>query len=380
MRIGIEITPLTATRTGVGSYVYWLLKHLLLEASDMTFRAFSSGLQRPDARVAGGAASEAPFSLLAGHRRIGLPTRLLYQSWNLLGRPRVDALLGGVDVFHATNYFLPPVRSARRVLTVYDLSFLRYPELCSPKIVGPFSRHVGRFARAADAVLTCSEASRRDIVELLHVAEDRVTVAHGAVDDDFVPMERDKAEALLEKTYGVRPPFFLFVGTLEPRKNVDGILRAFAMASRDMPHALVLVGETGWNAEEIEALAAPLLTAGRVIRPGYVASGDLPAFYSAASAFMFPSRYEGFGLPVLEAMACGCPVICSERGSLPEVTGDAAVHADPEDTDAIADAMRRVAGDAALAAALVEKGRARAAAFSWRRSAQTVLSLYRRLG
>ena len=380
MRIGIEITPLTATRTGVGNYVYWLLKHLLLETSDMRFHAFSSGLHRPDVRVAGGVAAEAPFPLLAGHRRIGLPTRLLYQVWNVSGRPRVDTLLGGVDIFHATNYFLPPVRRARRVLTVYDLSFLRQPELCSPRIVGPFSRHVRRFARAADAVLTCSEASRRDIVELLDIAEDRVTVAHGAVDDNFVPMERDKALALLQRTYDVRPPFFLFVGTLEPRKNVDGILRAFAMASRDMPHALVLVGETGWNAAEIEALAAPLIAAGRVIRPGYVPPCDLRAFYGGASVFIFPSRYEGFGLPILEAMACGCPVICSKRGSLPEVAGDAAVYVAPEDPAAIADAMRRVAGDAALAADLTEKGRVRAAAFSWRRSAQTVLSLYRRLG
>lgn len=379
MRIGIEITPLTAMRTGVGGYVYWLLKHLLLEASGMTFHPFSSGMTPPDTRVAG-AAAETPFSRLTGGRRIGFPTRLLYQSWNVLGRPRVDSLLGGVDVFHATNYFLPPVRQARRILTIYDLAFLRYPELCSPKIVGPFSRHVPRFARAADAILTCSEASKRDIIALLHIAEDKVTVAHGAVDDDFAPMEREAAQALLRVQYNIQTPFFLFVGTLEPRKNVDGILKAFARIAGELQHTLVLVGGTGWNAERIEALAAPLAAAGRVIRPGYVSPSDLSAFYSAAAAFVFPSRYEGFGLPVVEAMACGCPVICSRRGSLPEAAGDAALYIDPEDTDALADAMRRIAEDPAFGAALAEQGRAQASSFSWRRSAQTVLSLYRRLG
>ena len=145
-----------------------------------------------------------------------------------------------------------PTAAARRVVSFYDLAFLRVPEFCSPKIVGPFARNVPRFADAADAIITCSEATKRDVVELLGVAEDKVAVAYGAVDESLSPLPRPEAEALLAQHYDVRPPYVLFVSTLEPRKNVAGLVRAFAAGCRDLPHRLVLVGGAGWGATAIE--------------------------------------------------------------------------------------------------------------------------------
>ncbi len=371
MRVGIDVSPLTLARTGVGQYTHALLRQLLRLGDGTEFRGLSSGLGAMDAAALEG---------LAAHRHVRVPTRALYQAWSCLRWPKADRLIGGVDVYHATNYFLPPTSTARRVVTIYDLAFLRVPALCSPKIVGPFSRGVRRFAREADAILVCSEATRRDVVELLEVPEQKTAVAHGAVDEDFVPVPRDEAARILAGRYGIETPFLLFVSTIEPRKNVPGLLRAFARVSDEFPHQLVLIGGTGWNSEDVDPLIAELGIASRVRRMGYLPNRrDLPLFYSAADCFVFPSFYEGFGLPVLEAMTCGCPVVTSKRSSLPEVAGDAAAYADPEDVESIAGAVRAVLADASRRDAMRVQGLSQAQRFSWEHCARVTMEMYRRL-
>jgi len=375
MRIGIDISPLTAHRTGVGRYTHELLRHLLSAGhDDVRFSGFASGMG--DLDLAG-----LPVPGLEGTRKLGVPTRLLYKLWSITGRPRVDDLLGGVDVFHATNYFLPPVRRARRIATFYDLAFLRAPELCSPKIVGPFARGVPRFARAADAILTCSESSKRDIVELCDVAPEKVTVAYGAVGEDVEPVPREEAASLVKREYGVDGPFVLFVGTIEPRKNVAGLTRAFADVAKDLAtHTLVLAGGAGWCVDDIEGMAADLGIRERVCFTGYVKDArHRPALYSAADVFVLPSFYEGFGLPVLEAMTCGCPVITANNSSLPEVGGGAAVYVEAAEVDSITQALHEVLGDEGQRKSMAERGITQAQQFSWASSAKTVLDLYGRL-
>jgi glycosyltransferase involved in cell wall biosynthesis len=309
-----------------------------------------------------------------------LPTRVLYHLWTLLGVPKADRYLGGVDVYHATNYFLPPTQRAKTVLTIYDLSFLAVPGLCSPKIVRPFSRNVARFVLMADAILTCSEFSKRELAERLDVDPNRVTVTYGAVDESLRPMDRELAREHLKTQYGISGPFVLFTGTLEPRKNVPGILRAFKLVAEHFPHSLVLVGQTGWNASEIDAALRETALGGRVHRIGYVPSHqELAAFYSAADVFVFPSFYEGFGLPVLEALTCGCPVVTSRKASLPEVGGGAVLYADPDDPGQIAGAIQRFLEDDALRALCIESGKAQARRFSWDACARQTLGVYRRL-
>lgn len=370
MRVGLDISPLAGHRTGVGTFCFHLARHLFRLNTGMAFLGFSSGLRHVDLTGLDG---------LSDRRHIPIPTRAVYRLWSSLGIPRVDSYLGGVDVFHATNYFLPPVRRARRVLSIYDLAFLKYPELGSPRIVGVFSREIAGFARQADAVVTCSESSRNDLVELLGVPPERIHVTYGGVDDDFCVPARHDAAALLERRYGVRGPFLLFVGTLEPRKNVAGLLRAYARVAPDCSHTLVLVGEKGWRVETLLDSIERLSIKDRVILPGFVPRSDLPAFYAAADAFVFPSYYEGFGLPVLEALAAGCPVIAADRSSLPEVVGDAGVLVNPDDERALAEAVRRVLDDAALRDSLSRKGKVRAARFTWEETARITSNLYRRL-
>ena len=371
MRVGFDISPITPTRTGVGTFCYYLLKHLVEQAPDCTFAGFSSGRSR----VALG-----PMADAVSQRRLPVPTRVLYRIWTMFGAPKVDSFLGGVDVYHATNFFLPPTRTARRVLSIYDLSFLAVPELCSPKIVGPFSKGVRRFAAEADAILACSEATKSDIVTRLEVPPDKVAVTPGAVDEGFGPMDRDAARAYVAERYGLDTPFILFVGTLEPRKNVPGLLRAFGRLAGDLPHKLVLVGPVGWNTGAIFETLESLDLGDRIVRIGYVAShGELPAFYSAADVFVFPTFYEGFGLPVLEALTCGCPVVTSENSSVPEATGGAAVYADPNESESIAAGIRQVLEDRALRESLVVRGLEHARRFSWDTCADLTLAVYRRV-
>ncbi len=370
MRIGFDITPITATRTGVGNYCYYLLKQLVRMAPDYVFTGFSSGSARVQLDELEGAVA---------HRHLAVPTRLLYQLWTVLRAPNVDRLLGGVDIYHATNFFLPPTRTARRVVTIHDLAFLAVPHLCDPKSVRPFSKGMRRFAAEADAIMAYSECTKRDIVNYLRIDPEKVTVAPMAVDEDFVPVTGDDASAWVEEHYGIRQPYLLFVSTIEPRKNVAGLVRAFALLAKDIPHNLVLVGSEGWQADATLRLIDDLNLTGRVIRPGFVPHSKLPAFYGAADAFVFPTFYEGFGLPLLEAMVCGCPVVTSNSSSIPEVTGDAAIQTNADDIEGIAGGVRKVLEDRDLRERMIARGRDHARKFSWQACAETTLEVYRRL-
>lgn len=369
MDVGIDIGPVTGGRTGIGNYCYYLVKHLLELDRVWQLKAFSTGLRRVDARHFG----ESLF-----HRHVPVPTRVAYTVWELFGGPAVDALLHGVDVYHATNYFLPPTSTAKRVVTIHDLTFLAAPHLCSPKIVGPFSRSIARFAREADAILTYSESTTRDIVRHLGIPAAKVAVAPLAVDDGFRPAPREHAVDHVRRIYGVQPPYMLFVGTIEPRKNVPTLLRAFSRIAGEVPHQLVLAGPMGWNRAEFDRTLDETGLGGRVLHTGYVEHhAELALFYSAADLFVFPSFYEGFGLPVLEAMTCGCPVAASDTSSIPEVTGGAAVLLPPGDVDAWANTVKELLHDTDRRASLSEAGQARAAAFSWKDCAARTFDVYR---
>lgn len=369
MRIGIDITPLTAQPTGVGRYLGPVIEHMGPMLGEDSLTGWATGLHAP-AHGAGG----------LSRRYLPLPTRALWAWWRAVPWPPVDSLLGGVDVFHATNYHLPPVARARRVLTIYDLAFMVEPRWASPKIVGPFARRVPRFAREADAIITCSMHSREDIVRLCGVAPDKVRVVHGAVGPDMRPVDRDIARARMRELLGLDAPYVLHVGTIESRKNIETLARAFALSCKGHPHRLLLVGMPGWNMDHFGELVAREGLADRVLMPGYLPSReDLAAAYSAADLFVMPSHYEGFGLPALEAMACGCPVLVSDSSSLPEVGGDAAGYFPAMDAQALAARMGEVLENPELAGEMSRRGTAQAARFDWTESARRTLEVYRSL-
>lgn len=370
MRIGIDIGPAVRRRTGVGAYCHHLVKHLHALNTGDVLVGFSSGAQ------AGVLAPDAPH---IPRRHVHVPTRVLYAAWTLWRRPRVDKLLKGVDVFHATNYFLPPTARAARVVTIHDLAFLLRPELCSPKVVGPFSRGVARFVRDANAVLVYSESTRNDLIRLLGAPPEKITVAPLGVDDQFLPVDRDAAQARVREALHLTCPYILFVGTIEPRKNIETLLAAYAALAGSLEHRLVVAGAQGWKADRIPHLIRRYRIEDRVVFPGYVPQDVLPALYSAAELLVLPSHYEGFGLPLLEAMACGCPVVAADNSSMPEVVGDAGLLAPAEDASALAESIMRVLEDAPLRERMVRSGRKRAGNYTWRACAEATLGVYRRV-
>ena len=369
MRVGYDVSPITKTRSGVGNYAYFLLKHLMTRPEDCEFRLFSSGRRTIDFQ-----GLDRKFS----HRHIDIPTRLLYRLWETLGWPHVDSLAGGCDVFHATNFFLPPTRKARTVVTIHDLAFLAVPEFSSPKIVKPFSKGINKFCRDANAIMVYSESTKRDILQFCDPDPDKIVIAPLAADEIYHPVELEKAKEVVRKRHGIDDPYLLFVSTLEPRKNILGLLESFAILAKDFPHKLVLIGSLGWRPEEYFERVEKLGLGGRVVRLGYVPH-ELLSFYSAADAFVFPTHYEGFGLPLLEAMSCGCPVVSSDNSSIEEVTAGGALRVNSHDVEGFADAVSKVLTDAELRDRLVAAGKAHAATFSWDRCAATTMEVYQRL-
>jgi len=300
------------------------------------------------------------------------PVRIL---WEQVVQPRA-VRRAGVDLLHAPAFVGPLLGSCPTVVTVHDLSFVLYPQnfRAGNRL---YLRTMTRLSvRRARRLIAVSESTKQDLVHYYHLPPERIDVVPNGVDDRFRPWPEAQVAAF-RAARGLPERFLLFVGTLEPRKNVAGLIRAYARLPQPRP-PLMLVGGKGWLYDEIFALVESLGLGGKVHFVGYVPAEDLPGWYNAAHLFVYPSLYEGFGLPPLEAMACGTPVISSTTSSLPEVVGRAGLLVDPGDIEALAEAMDRLLNDEDLHAALRTAGPERAAAFSWRETARRTALVYRR--
>ncbi|MDI6858528.1 MAG: glycosyltransferase family 1 protein [Dehalococcoidia bacterium] len=282
------------------------------------------------------------------------------------------------DVAHM-HYILPPVvPRCATVLTVHDISFERYPdffsrsELLRARTLVPFS------ARRADVVIAVSEFTKADLVSFYGIDPEKIVVTSAAPAPHFHPLDDRRRIDAVRREYGIDGPFILYVGNIQPRKNLRRLIEAFAATAceSDIPHRLVIVGKKAWlHSPVLEAARASRLSE-RITFTGYVPDKDLPALYNAADLFVYPSIFEGFGLPVLEAMSCGTPVITSNTSSLPEVGGDAAVYFDPLDAGDIARAIRAALADPELRSRLSARGLARAKEFSWAATARKTVEAY----
>lgn len=314
-----------------------------------------------------------------------LPARTValgYKPWRMavwlgqLSRVGFDRLLPNVELLHATEHLLLPLRSAPTVLTVHDLIFRHLPAHHKRLNRWYLNLAMPLYCRRASHVITISEHTKRDLVAAYGLAPGKITVVHEAASTSFRP-QSSEAISTARSRYGLPERYLLFVGTVEPRKNLGRLLSAFeTIRSKGLADGLVIVGQRGWLYDAFFAQLEESPARDGVILPGYVPDEDLPALYGGALALVFPSVYEGFGLPVLEAMGCGVPVATSNTSSLPEIGGDAARYFDPLDVASISATLCRLLGDAELQDEMRTRGLARAAAFSWERAAAETRAVY----
>ncbi len=372
LRIGIDARAVSYPKTGDRSYTLGLIDGLarLTLGGEISHEFVLFFDREPpadlpcmrDGRLLSGWSTE---TLTAAHARL----------WTLRTLPRAARRLG-VDALHV-QYNGPRVRRPALVTTVHDVSFRLFPEWFSLRDRLVLDLGLRSTLSVAEHVFAVSECTRRDITEVYDVAPRRITVTHNALPPGFEAPGHGEVASVLE-SHGVDRPYVLFVGVRQPRKNLPRAIRAFstAKATADLPHRLVLVGKHGWQSGETEAA---IREAGDDVQAiGYVPDADLPSLYAGAELFLFPSLYEGFGIPVLEAFACGTPVITSDGSALPEVAGDAALAVDPRDEASIAEALLRLLADADLRAKLVERGRARLSEFDWAETARRTVAGYER--
>jgi glycosyltransferase involved in cell wall biosynthesis len=380
MKVVVEATPVLPKPSGVGLYVLNLLAALEKLQVSESFElglAYQPGLWkwlRGDLVVPGVLDCYDNIVVLP------VPVRLQNLIARVPGQPLLGLLehrFGSPDIFHGTNYSVYPCRRSLRVMTIYDLSFIRYPQYATA-VVRSYSQRVRQCLIWTDLVVTISESSKRDIVELLGVPPEQVWVTPLA--SRYATDTQGGFKGTMAVDLGDRP-YILFVSTLEPRKNVVRLIQAFDQLKNQhrIDHQLVLVGQKGWQFEPIfEAIAASPWQH-HIRHLDYLSDAEVAYCYQNADVFAYPSLYEGFGLPVLEAMTLGCPVVTANTSSLPEVAGDAALLVDPTSVEDLAEALERVIGDRSLRQAMIAKGHQQAAQFSWTRTAKSTLAAYRSL-
>jgi alpha-1,3-rhamnosyl/mannosyltransferase len=370
MRIGLDGLPLTSPKTGVGHYTFELARELAkLEPStrfDLVYPSTYPTISLPDAAAL-------PANLKLERVRVGL----LGRHWWAAGLPR-HIRRNGLELFHGTNFDVPLWRRCATVLTIHDLSSLLHPETHTGRSVQRARRRLPLMVRTADAVITPTESVRGELSKRLNVTPEKLFAVPEAAREIFRPMDFAETESV-RRRLGIGDEFLLAVGTIEPRKNLAVLVSAFEEVTRSRTTArlqLVIAGGAGW-------LSGPLFDAirksparDRILLTDYLHDEDLRALYASCRAFIYPSIYEGFGLPPLEAMACGAPVIVSRIPALVETTGDAAWHFDPKNVGELSEKILELLGDENARLSLSVAGRERAAEFSWEQTARLTWKVY----
>jgi glycosyltransferase involved in cell wall biosynthesis len=381
LKIVIDATPILSKPSGVGISIFNLINSL--HQLQQQNHSFEMGIAyQPSFKnwIFRNLSPPENLSAYANLHILPIPVRISSLLSLFPGLPLFNfkEKLGMPDIIHGTNYSVFPCKDTLNLMTIYDLSFIKYPEYIN-SAVQQYTKRVKQSLQWTDAILTISESSKRDIVEYLHISPDCVFVTPLAsryhlnyLTDELI----DKIDKNIDYDFSV--PYLLFVSTIEPRKNISAIISAFNLlkSDRKIPHHLILIGQKGWKYEPIfqEIECSPWKE--NIHHLDYLSDELVALFYARADVFLYPSHYEGFGLPVLEAMTLGTPVVTSNTSSLPEVAGDAALLVDPSDVEAQADAILKIISDAHFRDGLIKKGKARAALFSWERTARETLQVY----
>jgi len=371
MIIGVDIRPMVGPRTGIQEYTEQILAHMIALAPEHQFKLFFSSFREK--------APDRPWMRAPNVRLIEykIPNNLLFLAGSVLGYPFIDKLLGGVDVFFSPHFFLAPLsKTCRRVTTFHDLSYLRFPEFFTwrKRWWHTVEMDPARQARFSNQIIAVSESTKADLVDYYQIDPANISVVHSGT-----AMACLTEEALFEfkKTHNLPERFILHVGTLEPRKNIIGLVRAFNILKNQVGYEdveLVLIGKEGWQFRDIfkEIKKSPFKS--HIRHLGHIIE-DRGLYYASATVCVCPSFFEGFGFPVLEAMACGTPVIVSANSSLPEVVGEAGFFINPYDISEIAEALEIVLLEPVIRSRMIKNGLIQAIKFMWENAARRTLDI-----
>jgi glycosyltransferase involved in cell wall biosynthesis len=368
MNIGIDIRVLArGARTGVEEYTLNLLDSLLSLEPEINFKLFYNAYHK--------ACLSYPCLGLDNVqlKDFRIPNRLFFISARYFNQPKIDKLLGQINVYFNPHFFPAPLSSnCRKIVTFHDLSFLRHPEFFSwrKKVWQSFLVAAQKEAVQADKIIAVSQSTKQDLVNLYGIKPGKIKVIYSGIGEKFNPLG---AIPKLAKKYNLPEKFILYFGTIEPRKNLVGLIKAFELLKTK--HKLVFAGTKGWLYQDIFKAARKSRRHRDIIFTGFVEDQDKPGLYNLADLFIYPSFFEGFGFPPLEAMACGVPTIVSHASSLPEVVGTGALMVDPYNIDELAWAMETILADKDLREGLIKKGFAQAKKFSWPKCARDTLKL-----
>lgn len=377
MKIILSVEPVRFPLTGIGRYTYELAEHLRHHPDVNALRLFAGRRFIPGLPTASNHSGKG-----YGLKRAVQNTTLGIEGYRLLMPLLKGLALRGLDdhLYHSPNYYLPPFSGAR-VATFHDLSPFTWPHCHAPKMVGFLQKELRKTLKLADALITDSEYTRQELARYFNWPLARIHAVPLASSGCFHPRPASQLSLVLERHGLQSGGYSLFVGTIEPRKNIEVLLNAYERLPDSLRQRfpLVLTGYYGWRNDSIHQRLAAAAAQGWARYLGFVPSDDLPVLFAGARLFAFPSLYEGFGLPVLEAMASGVPVVCSDSSSLPEVAGGAALLCAPEDVEGLCDQLRRGLEDETWRTGAIAAGLARARAFSWQRCAEETVAVYRQV-
>lgn len=369
MQICIDVQSAITLNTGVGRYTRQLVEHLGVHAEADTLRAFYFDFQGNAAPFHANGVTMSPVRWCPG--------RIAQNAWKRLHWPPFECFAGKADLYHFPNFILPPLRHGKSVVTIHDVSFMRMSEYTETKNLSYLTQKILRTVRETDAIITDSKFSASEIESLLGVSPDKITAIYPGISSHFQRPENSVITETCQRL-GITRPYLLTVCTLEPRKNLPFMVDVFEQL-KDFDGDWVLAGMAGWKYEPILERIRNSPAASRIRHLNFVSDADLPALYAGAELFVFPSFYEGFGFPPLEAMACGTPVVSSTGGSLGEVLRNGAICIDTFDVDRWLAEIQKLLTGSAIRASLIEAGSAQVAEYTWAPTAAETWKLYRRL-
>ena len=380
MRIAINTLSLSNTKAGMGNYIYHLVDNLAVIDKNNTYLIFISEANKGFFN----ANQENLIFIKVGRFMANKFIRFLWEQFVL----PVHIFRYEIDVLHSPGFVIPFFASCRRILTIADTTFITHAHSHTFFKQIYFGLLMPLSIKRADSVISISKNTKSDILSIVNVEPNKIIPIYLAADDIFKKSSKERARSVLRRKYShkgngalsesLRRPFLLFVGVIEPRKNIEGILHAFYELKDTLlkRHRLVIVGKKGWKCGSIFSLIESLGLRDRVIFTGYVPDEDLVNFYNAADILLYPSFYEGFGIPIVEAMSCGCPVITSDVSSMPELAGNAAMLVNPHNNHELVRAIASIFQDKSLRRKLISQGLVQSRRFSWKKCAEETLRVY----